>query len=205
MASSSGLPVVYSLIRCPVSEKLEKSNFPLWSMQFLSAICGAQLGHHLDLDTEPPPKKIVKDATKPNELSSNPEYETWYAKYQQIFNYLTSSVSKEVMVQISTCTTSAEIWKAIQDMTASQSRGRIINTCMALASAQKGTCTIAEFFSKIKSLADDMASAGKKLEDEEIASYILAGLDMEYNPIVSSISVHVEPLTLGELYTQLVS
>jgi hypothetical protein len=72
---------------------------------------------------------------------------------------------------------------------------------MALASAQKGTSTIAEFFSKIKSLADDMASAGKKLEDEKIASYILAGLDMEYNPVVSSISARVEPLTLGELYT----
>jgi hypothetical protein len=71
----------------------------------LSAIRGAQLGHYLDSETAaPPPKKIEKDATKPDELSSNPEYESWYAKDQQIFNYLLSSVSKEVMVQISTCT-----------------------------------------------------------------------------------------------------
>ena len=84
-------------------------------------------------------------------------------------------------------------------MTASQSRGRIINTRMALATADKGSSTIAEFFSKIKSLADDMASARKKLEDEEIASYILAGLDMDFNPVVSSISARVEPLTLAEL------
>jgi len=142
---------------------------------------------------------------KPDELSSNPEYESWYAKDQQIFNYLLSSVSKEVMVQISTCITSAEVWKAIQDMTASQSRGRIINTRMALATTHKGSSTIAEFFSKIKSLADDMASTGKKLEDEEIVSYILAGLDVDFNPVVSSISTRVEPLTLAELYTQLVS
>ena len=108
-------------------------------------------------------------------------------------------------MQISTCTTSAEVWKAVQNMTASQSRGRIINTLMALATAHKGSSTIAKFFSKIKSLADDMASAGKKLEDEEIASYILAGLDMDFNPVVSSISARVEPLTLAELYTQLVS
>jgi len=70
---------------------------------------------------------------------------------------------------------------------------------MALATADKGSSTIAEFFSKIKSLADDMASARKKLEDEEIASYILAGLDMDFNPVVSSISARVEPLTLAEL------
>jgi len=106
---------------------------------------------------------------------------------------------------VSTCTTAAEVWKVIQDMTASQSRGRVINTRMALATAQKGSSNIADFFSKMKSLADDMAAAGKKLEDEELASYILAGLDEDYNPIVSSVSARVEPLTLGELYTQLIS
>lgn len=46
-----------------------------------------------------------------------------------------------------------------------------------------------------------MASTGKKFEDEEIASYILAGLDMDYNPVISSISTRVEPLNLAELNT----
>ena len=45
----------------------------------------------------------------------------------------------------------------------------------------------------------------KKLEDEEITSYILPDLDMDFNPIVSAMAVRVEPLSLGELYTQLVS
>jgi hypothetical protein len=57
----------------------------------------------------------------------------------------------------------------------------------------------------MKSLADDMASAGKKLDDEELCSYILAGLDYEYNSFVSSIAVRVESITLGELYSQLLS
>lgn len=174
-------------------------------MQVLSALRGAQLAHYLDPEMGPPPKQIPKSAEKPDELISNPQYETWVAKDQQIFNYLLSSVSRENMVQISTCTTAAEIWKVIQDMTASQSRGRIINTCMTLATVQKGSSTIAEFFNKMKSLVDNMASAGKKLEDEEIASYILVGLDMDFNPVISSMLVRVELLTLGEPYTQLVS
>jgi len=90
-------------------------------------------------------------------------------------------------------------------MTASQSRGRIINTRTALATAQKGSSTIAENFNKMKSLADDMAATGKRLEDEEIISYVLAGLDMDFNPIVSVVAARTEPLSLGELYTQLVS
>ena len=57
----------------------------------------------------------------------------------------------------------------------------------------------------MKSLADDMAAAGKRLEDEEIISYVLARLDMDFNPIVSVVAARTEPLSLGELYTQLVS
>jgi hypothetical protein len=48
----------------------------------------------------------------------------------------------------------------------------------------------------MKSLADEMASAGRKLEDKEIISYILTGLELEFNPIVSAITTRVEPITL---------
>jgi hypothetical protein len=47
---------------------------------------------------------------------------------------------------------------------------------------------VAEYMLKMKTLADEMASAGKKLDDEELCSYILAGLNYEYNSIVSSIA-----------------
>ena len=93
----------------------------------------------------------------------------------------------------------------ISEMTASQSRGRIINTRMALATAQKGSSTIADYFNKMKSLADDMATDGKHLEDEEIISYVLAGLNVDFNLNVSVVTARTEPLSLGELYTQLVS
>jgi hypothetical protein len=57
----------------------------------------------------------------------------------------------------------------------------------------------------MKSLADEMASVGKKLDDEELTSYVLAGLDVEYNSLVSSITARVEPNTFGELYSQLLA
>jgi hypothetical protein len=76
---------------------------------------------------------------------------------------------------------------------------------MALATTQKGSSTVAEYISKMKTLADEMASAGKKLDDEELTSYILAGLDSEYNSIVSSIDARVEPISFGELYSHLLA
>jgi hypothetical protein len=73
---------------------------------------------------------------------------------------------------------------------------------MALATTQKGSSMAAEYVFKLKSLADGMASAGKKLDDEELISYVLAGLDYEYNSLVSSIAAWVKPITFGELYSQ---
>jgi hypothetical protein len=57
----------------------------------------------------------------------------------------------------------------------------------------------------MKTFADDMASARKKLDDEELCSYILASLDFEYNSLVSSIVARVVPVTLGELYSQMLA
>jgi hypothetical protein len=73
---------------------------------------------------------------------------------------------------------------------------------MALATTQKGSSTIAEYFSKMKSLVDDMSLAGKKLDDEELSSYILAGLDVECNSLVSSIAARIEPITISDLYSK---
>jgi hypothetical protein len=108
---------------------------------------------------------------------------------------LLTSISRGVLVQIIALPTAAAVWKHIEEAFASQSRARAINTCMALVTTYKGTMTVAKYVTKMKSLADDLASAGKKLDDEEIASYILAGLDYEYNHVVSSITARIDPIS----------
>jgi hypothetical protein len=47
----------------------------------------------------------------------------------------------------------------------------------------------------MKTLVDEMASAGKKF----------VYLDFEYNPIVSSMTARDEPISFGELYSQLLA
>jgi len=81
----------------------------------------------------------------------------------------------------------------------------MISTRMALATASKGSSSIADYYTKMKGLAEELAAAGRRLKDEEMVSYILTGLDQEYNPLVTAVTARVEPITLGELYSQLVS
>jgi hypothetical protein len=61
--------------------------------------------------------------------------------------------------------------------------------------------TAAVYFNKVKTLVDELAAAGKKIEDEEMVSYILSGLDFHYNPIVSSVLGQIDPISLSDLYT----
>lgn len=157
----------------------------------------------------PPP--AFKDAEtspasgKKLEPEPNPDYEKWVAQDQQVLSFLFNSLSKEVFAQVSTSTMAAEVWAAIQGLHASQSRARVISTRMALATASKGASSVADYFVKMKGLADEMASAGRKLDDEELVSYILTGLGDDFDGPVSAIAARVEPITVNELYAQLVA
>lgn len=58
----------------------------------------------------------------------------------------------------------------------------LVNVRLALATTKKGTLTITKYFAKMKELADEMAASRKPLDDEGVASYIINGLDSEFNP-----------------------
>jgi hypothetical protein len=185
----------------PVREKLSRGNHVIWKAQVFAILTGAQLVRFLDGMNKAPAEKItVKSQKGSDEEVPNPAYDLWKAQEQQVQSYLLTSVSRDVLVQIAALPLAEEVWKHIESSFASQSRARVINTKIALATTQKGSSTIAEYTTKMKSLADDMATAGKKLDDEELISYILTGLDFEYNGVVSSIAARVEPINLGELY-----
>jgi hypothetical protein len=71
---------------------------------------------------------------------------------------------------------------------------------MTLSTTKKGDMSVSKYVAKMKALADEMASAGKKLDDEDLISYILAGLDSDFDPVISTVSTRVEAITVGELY-----
>jgi hypothetical protein len=89
-------------------------------------------------------------------------------------------------------------------MASSQSCVCVINTRMALSTTHKGNLMIAKYVGKMKALADDMASAGKKLDDEDLVGYILFGLDNDFDSVISAVVAHVEPINMSDLYGHLV-
>jgi hypothetical protein len=135
-----------------------------------AAIRGAKLLRYLTGDSRAPPTTIPKlgaddkkvmDVTGKVIMIKNPEFEDWDATDQQVLSYLLGSLSKDVLVQVSSCNTAAEAWVMIQGMYTSHTRSRSVNTRIALATTRKGTSTVIEYFGKIKALGDEMAASGR--------------------------------------------
>jgi uncharacterized membrane protein YgcG len=205
MASSSS-NIVNPLLGQAVSEKLTKSNHVLWNAQVRATIRGARLIGFLTGDAKAPDEKIKSKGADGHEVEvSNPDYENWEATDQQVLNYLLASLSKDILQQVALCTTAAAAWKEIHSMFASQTRARTVNTQLALRTTRKGNLTVAEYFGKMKSLGDEMAATGRPLDDEELTEYIITGLDEDYTPLVSALCARVEPISISELYSQLLN
>ena len=201
MVSSSSSGLAASVLGHPITEKLAKNNYALWKLQVLPAVHGAQLTGYLDGKTVTPPVQI--DGKEGKQL--NPEYTEWVTKDQNLLSYLLSTLSRDALSAVSTCVTAAQVWSTLEGIYASQTRARAVNTRIAFATTKKENLTITEYVGKMKALGDNVTSAGTPLGDEELVQYVLAGLDMEYNPIVSTILARVESISINELYSQLLS
>jgi hypothetical protein len=74
-----------------------------------------------------------------------------------------------------------------------------------LASTRKGDMSMAVYFAKMKEYVDEMAAASNKLDNDDIVSYILTGLDAEYNGLVENVSAKTDPISISDLFAQLLA
>jgi hypothetical protein len=87
-------------------------------------------------------------------------------------------------------------------MFVSQSRERTMQLRSRLSTTRKGDMTVAAYFGKMKGYADEMATTGKLLEDEDFLAYLFAGLDYEYKSFVENVSAWSGALMISDVYAQ---
>uniref|UniRef100_A0A453I4G2 Retrotransposon gag domain-containing protein n=1 Tax=Aegilops tauschii subsp. strangulata TaxID=200361 RepID=A0A453I4G2_AEGTS len=92
---------------------------------------------------------------------------------QQVLGYLLQNLSKEVLVTVPMITTARELWVALASMFSLQSLSRVNNIRTALINMQKGNQSVASYFAAMRGLADELAAAGKAIQDDELMSYII--------------------------------
>lgn len=77
-----------------VTEKLSRTNHAMWKAQILAAVRGAHLEGHLTGSTSAPAVEIDgKDSAGKDAKVSNPAYEEWFAKDQQVLSFVLGSLA----------------------------------------------------------------------------------------------------------------
>lgn len=76
------------------------------------------------------------------------------ANDQQVFGYLLSPLSRDVMIQDAMWKTATEAWRAIEKIYSSRIRARSVNTWLALTNTKKGTMKVVEYVARMKALGN---------------------------------------------------
>jgi hypothetical protein len=164
---SSSSPVLASL-SIPVSEKLTRDNYRIWHAHVLPAIRLAQLEGFIEGTETVPEKTLEMEKDSKKVVISNPNYAVWRVRDQHMLTYLVTSLSWEVLAGVASNTTAADMWTTISKTFVSQSRARILELCNQLVATKKGDMTVLAYFSTVHGYVDEMAAAGKALDDDDI-------------------------------------
>ena len=81
---------------------------------------------------------------------------------------------------------SKQVWTALQTRFSSQSRSRISHLKRQLQTLTQNTKSCSEYLENAKNLADQLAAAGKLIDDQDLISFLLGGLQSSYTSFVTS-------------------
>jgi hypothetical protein len=130
----------------------------------------------------------------------NPTYAAWVAR-----EIKPSSATREALLHVSRCTTSAEAWKTLDALYSSHTRAHSVNMHIALATTKNHHMSISDYYAKMSQFANDLVAFGTPLHDDEFVAYLLVGLDEKYNPVFTAVVAWVDPISPTDLYAQLLS
>jgi hypothetical protein len=189
----------------PVSEKLTRDNHRLWCAQVLPAIRAAQLEGFLDGYEKTPEKNLEIEKDSKKLTVPNSDYAVWRVRDQHVLTYLVTSLSREVLTGVASNATVATMWAAISRSFASQSRSRVLHLRNQLVATCKGDMSIASYFSTMRGYVNEMVAAEKPIDDDDVVSYILNGLDADYNSLIERVNGMTETISPETLYSRLLN
>jgi hypothetical protein len=201
--TSSSSTVVHASLSIPISEKLTRDNHRMWCVQVLPAIRAAQLEDFLNGSEKAPEKNLEIEKDSKKLTVPNLDYAVWRVHDQHILTYLVTSLSREVLTGVANNATTVTRWTAISRSFASQSRSHVLHLHNQLVVMRKCDMSITSYFLTMRGYADEMAAAGKSLDDDDVVSYILNGLNVDYNLLIEQVNGITETINPETLYFRL--
>ncbi|XBI08049.1 hypothetical protein VPH35_135848 [Triticum aestivum] len=188
-----------------ITVRLTRANFHLWKAQVVPNLSGAGLFGYLDGSFPRPPQTVIEGTGDAAHQVPNPAYTVWWMADQAVLGALLSSMTEEVLGQMTRVTSSAAAWTALCAMFAAQNRAAVHQLRTQLNQTKKTDMSVSEYFHKMTGYADAMAAVGDPLTDEQIIGHIQGGLGQEYDPLVASLTIFDGAISLTNFYAHLLS
>ncbi|GLT87989.1 hypothetical protein SLE2022_060360 [Rubroshorea leprosula] len=114
----------------------------------------------------PDPKVLSNEKDVPN-----PTYAIWRRSNRLLCEWISSTLSKEVLGIAVGLETSSEVWKALEDHFVQSSQEREFHLMQEISSIQKGDDTLNEYIRRFKALCDELSTNGKIIPDKRHECY----------------------------------
>jgi hypothetical protein len=153
---------------------------------------------------------ITGDEKKPP-LLENPTQQqiqankTWHEKARKVLYWLSVSVSDSMIMHIQDAKSPKQAWDTLVKMYNTNTQARKMQLKQELHNLQKDKMNINDYSTKVKNLADALASIGALVDDEDLVAVTLNGLGKNYSQFRISIAVRETFPNFQNLITLLIS
>ncbi|KAJ9561818.1 hypothetical protein OSB04_006978 [Centaurea solstitialis] len=192
-----------TVVTLPATLKLTTSNYLAWKTQVEALLYGLDLFKFIDGSHPTPKPTTAADGSE----TPHKDYLPWFRQDRLLFGALVGSLSPQIVPLITGAASSHEAWQILAKTYASPSRGHIKQLKHRLKQTTKTpTQSITEYMQQIKTITDELASLGKKMDDEDVIDAILTGLDQSsYKPILDAIHARDTLISFNELHEKLIN
>lgn len=123
---SASLMTTSSSFANAITCRLTRTNFLLWKAQVVPILRGIQLFGYLDGTTPMPLATVTEGTGATVRQEDNPARSAWIIQDQAILGGLLSSMTEDVLPQLTCINTSAEVWRTLHTMFSTQHRRNAI-------------------------------------------------------------------------------
>ncbi|XP_073121310.1 uncharacterized protein [Henckelia pumila] len=128
-----------------VPTKLNGSNYPSWSKSMIHALTAKNKIGFIDGSIE-----------SPSETENPKEFALWNQCNSMILSWFTHSVEPDLAKGVIHATTARQVWEDFKDQFSQKNAPAIYQIQKSLASLSQGTMTVSVYFTKLKSLWDEL-------------------------------------------------
>jgi hypothetical protein len=177
-----------------------------WVSHFTPILKAHELIGFID-GSEPCPPKFLIDETGETTKLVNPNYSLWQKKDQCLLSWFNTTMSDRMMSSLYGLNTAKQVWTTLATRYASQSNARITYLKRQLQTLNQGSKSYSEFLGEIKSCAALLAAAGQSVEEEDLISYALGGLNSHYTTFITlfNFSTRTSSMSFEDFQTELLN